>query len=311
MRKDNRWHLKGTGNLLDSLLIEWKYFNIIDKDIQGFFSYFEANPKNILNFERTSVNARVFYKGKNYGEINLLKHSNKKFSDKTAKAFFNKRDRIEVINKDKYQIFGENKQLKWDLVFRRLAKPVQKKYFLEKKQYIVWRAEMPIAKVNGAIELKKENKRIKVDSFGYSDGNWGRWIFPSHMWFWMNYSKSFSNKKDLFFVASELYNDDKRNIIIKTGNKKIEFDNFDIEKVIRKKKKIDIPIKTRIYAKKGNCRLEVETEEINSDLIFIKTPLFFPNFYLVNQIAKINGYLKLNNKLTKIDGKVMLEYTTK
>jgi len=75
MKYKNRWHLSGKGNILDSLLIEWKYFNIMDKNIQGFFSYFEANPRNILNLEQTSINARIFYKGKKYGQINRLKCS--------------------------------------------------------------------------------------------------------------------------------------------------------------------------------------------------------------------------------------------
>jgi hypothetical protein len=193
-----RWHCaEPCGGKLDQLYLEWKYFNIFDDRLRAMFSYVLPDPGQNEQTSAPFVYSRIYRSGcphifrsteYQYGEIT--------FDDKSIDLTCDSETFIVQESEDVVRIRANLGDVSWDLKYERAGLPIIHNF--RKKdvsprlfgaslkrllpEVLDWQIMLPRARVTGTITI--EGTTHAVDTFGYSDSNWGEWIPVDPMWSW-------------------------------------------------------------------------------------------------------------------------------
>lgn len=307
---DFHWHFDPHGKK-NIHFIEWKYFNFINQDFSAFFSYNIANPKNNLNVGQAFVIGKIFFKNQVCGNRKPIKLESVKISSSDINAIFEKN--FIFHNHNQIKIIGDTGPVKWSLVYEKIIdKPHQILDVAVGKtdwEKINWQVIHPLSRVKGT--LKIENRNYQIDTYGYVDNNWGKFIPFKAMWNWY---QIINNSKDVIITYGEILNIRERYLSIITPENNFIFRNREISINYIKweydqKEKIYFPEKIRINVTKPGIFFSIEVKKGVYETLNLQTYPFFPNIYINEQRISANGILKTRLQRKEIYGLGFQEYT--
>ncbi|MFC1752577.1 hypothetical protein ACFL96_04190 [Thermoproteota archaeon] len=297
----SEWHLDNRGTL-----IEWRYFNITDKKMFGFFSYFISKFPNKAG--QVYVVSRIYKDQKIYGDFKRFKLEDSHIQGQDI--VISKNGKIKFDKKNNVRIKGKVSNVSWDLNYKN---EIPEEFPMDKFIFgpfglknIAWKIFMPYAKVTGSIKI--DDNVYDINTGGYMDGNWGRWLVYEIKWDWINFARYKSKNKNFIVTVGNIHKRKSGVINVVHNGETIHFAKEKKEYTIKRKKwnkKMipSVPIETSIVGKKGDYILNIHTTSEFVDKIEEKTPLKIVNIYLFEEkvfctaelYKKIDGELKLVN----------------
>jgi hypothetical protein len=296
---DDAFHYTHNG-IDDNLYNEWWYFNGISNDTGFFISYFLNDPENLTGSRRVQASAvlmdnpivMAIHKSKGYG------------GDKNNPGFEIDNSGFAAINDSAIHVYGSAEDvfsgatLKWDLIYQAVAAPwyatpVQVNVGNIAGGWMKWLVYMPCAKVSGTITINGQTRII--DSAGYHDHNWGRWMINDPQWNWAQVSKP----EDGFWLSyGEVSGAEKKPYLginfdgktIKFSSRQINYSyvDFDLDPITER----SYPTTYQLKADNGDYQLEVNMSVLKNVPLILNYRKPIPSFVIFEQYSRFTGVLK-------------------
>ena len=297
--REDRWHYLDDRNEKHiENYIEWKYFNFVQKDLEGYIIYYILDPEKKMNFGGGRLLVRILKDGKTYGLVKKFEMDQVELDTISASL---RMGGASIKEKDSYhyELNCKSEDVDWSLTYKQKAPSIESfRNFHNGLLYwekLNWLVKMPRAEVEGDVRIGQET--FHIDGLGYSDTNWGEVIpfFSRHEWGQYNekdFSLVFGILRELDKVKSTYFYFIIGEHLIKLENVeyKVEHLEWEKDKTVGEK----IPSHSVFYVKNEEYEIKFSTKLISYDSPGLKIHSLLPKIFVSEQIVEYEGVVKKN-----------------
>jgi len=314
---DDRWHYLDLEDKAHSQnYFEWKYFNFVQKDLEGYVIYFILDPEKKSKLSGGRLLLRILKDGKSYGFLKKIPVDKINFDTLSASVLM---DSAKIVEHDSYHynLDCNLPEMSWNLNYKQDVPSIESfenaNFGLMRWERANWLVKMPKANVKGEIKIGEET--FHIDGFGYSDTNWGKFMpfFSKYEWGQYN-NESLSLVFGAIYKLGKLKNSyfyfvmDKH--LVSLENKKCKIEH--LEWVNDKEAGLKIPSKSIFSAENEDYEIKFSSELIRADSPGIMINPFLPKVVISEQIVRYDGFIKHKGEIIcEFKGKGFQEWSGK
>jgi hypothetical protein len=313
----DRWHyLDYRDGKHDGTYTEWKYFNFIQGDVAGYIQYFVHDPELKTPLCSGRLLARIMRGEDFHGGVEKISMDKIEFDTCTASARFGDAH-VNETTPHNYEITGTVSGVSWNLAYSQSTPTLDgfenAKFGILPWEKASWLVKMPRARVTGTISVNGAD--VSLDTFGYSDTNWGEFIpyFSRYEWAQFNDEKV-SVVLGVIYRWGRMY---RTYAYVEINREIINFDGSTYKTLERewaneKLTSIRIPKRTRFELRTGEYVLDCEYATVHADMLSWKVNSWLPKPAVAEQISKFTGTLKYKGDIVhSFSGLGFSEYSPK